>query len=63
MEGGNMGHRPKDKGGYFPVPPVDSATDIRAEMVSTMSEMGIEMENIIMRLLPHNMNLDSNLDL
>ena len=34
----------KDKGGYFPVPPVDSATDIRAEMVSTMSEMGIEME-------------------
>ena len=44
MEGGNMGHRPKDKGGYFPVPPVDSATDIRAEMVSTMSEMGIEME-------------------
>ena len=44
MEGGNLGHRPKDKGGYFPVPPVDSATDIRAEMVSTMSEMGIEME-------------------
>ena len=44
MEGGNMGHRPKDKGGYFPVPPVDSATDIRAEMVSTMSEMGLEME-------------------
>tara|TARA_A100001011_G_C14270555_1_gene826796 strand:- start:2 stop:1408 length:1407 start_codon:yes stop_codon:yes gene_type:complete len=44
MEGGNMGHRPKDKGGYFPVPPVDSATDIRAEMVSTMMEMGLDME-------------------
>ena len=44
MEGGNMGHRPKDKGGYFPVPPVDSATDIRAEMVSTMIEMGLDME-------------------
>ena len=44
MEGGNLGHRPKDKGGYFPVPPVDSAADIRAEMVSTMLEMGIEME-------------------
>ena len=27
MEGGSMGHRPKDKGGYFPVPPVDSAAD------------------------------------
>ena len=44
MEGGNMGHSPKDKGGYFPVPPVDSATDIRAEMVSTMIEMGLDME-------------------
>ena len=44
MEGGNMGHRPKkSKGGYFPVPPVDSATDIRAEMVSTMTEMGLNM--------------------
>ena len=31
-------------GGYFPVPPVDSATDIRAEMVSTMIEMGLDME-------------------
>ena len=41
MEGGNMGHRPKSKGGYFPVPPVDSATDIGAEMVSTMTEMGL----------------------
>ena len=44
MEGGNMGHRPKDKGGYFPVPPVDSATDIKTEMVSTMIEMGLDME-------------------
>ena len=44
MEGGNMGHRPRDKGGYFPVPPVDSATDIRAEMTSTMIEMGLDME-------------------
>jgi glutamine synthetase len=40
-EGGNMGHRPRAKGGYFPVAPVDSATDIRAEMVSTMIEMGL----------------------
>ncbi|TPG42383.1 type I glutamate--ammonia ligase [Sphingomonas koreensis] len=40
-EGGNMGHRPRVKGGYFPVAPVDSAVDIRAEMVSTMMEMGL----------------------
>ena len=40
-ETGNMGHRPRAKGGYFPVAPVDSAVDIRAEMVSTMLEMGL----------------------
>jgi len=43
-EGGNMGHRPRAKGGYFPVAPVDSAMDIRAEMVSTMLEMGLPMD-------------------
>ncbi|GGO99125.1 type I glutamate--ammonia ligase [Stakelama pacifica] len=40
-EVGNMGHRPRAKGGYFPVAPVDSAVDIRGEMVSTMLEMGL----------------------
>jgi glutamine synthetase len=34
-DNGNMGHRPRAKGGYFPVAPVDSAVDIRGEMVST----------------------------
>ena len=43
-EAGNMGHRPRAKGGYFPVAPVDSAVDIRAEMVSTMMEMGLPMD-------------------
>ncbi|HEX9932695.1 MAG TPA: type I glutamate--ammonia ligase [Allosphingosinicella sp.] len=38
---GNQGHRPRAKGGYFPVAPVDSAVDIRGEMVSTMLEMGL----------------------
>ncbi|WP_299191478.1 type I glutamate--ammonia ligase [uncultured Erythrobacter sp.] len=42
--GGNMGHRPRAKGGYFPVAPVDSAVDIRGEMVSTMLEMGLNMD-------------------
>jgi glutamine synthetase len=40
-EGGNLGHRPRAKGGYFPVAPVDSCVDIRGEMVSTMIEMGL----------------------
>jgi len=41
---GNLGHRPGIKGGYFPVPPVDSGTDLRAEMVSVMKQMGLEVE-------------------
>ncbi|BDI60449.1 type I glutamate--ammonia ligase [Qipengyuania nanhaisediminis] len=43
-EMGNMAHRPRAKGGYFPVAPVDSAVDIRAEMVTTMMEMGLDMD-------------------
>ena len=41
---GNMGHRPRVKGGYFPVPPVDSAQDIRAEMCRVMEQMGLIIE-------------------
>ncbi|MEZ5669270.1 MAG: type I glutamate--ammonia ligase [Alphaproteobacteria bacterium] len=41
---GNVGHRPKTKGGYFPVPPVDSGMDMRAEMLSAMHEMGLVVE-------------------
>jgi glutamine synthetase len=44
LPGGNTGHRPGPKGGYFPVPPVDSTSDLRAEMVSVMGEMGLNME-------------------
>ena len=41
---GNMGHRPGVKGGYFPVPPVDSGQDIRSEIVSVLSDMNVTME-------------------
>ncbi len=41
---GNMGHRPQVKGGYFPVPPVDSLHDIRAAMCNTLQEMGLKVE-------------------
>ncbi|GAA0357368.1 glutamate--ammonia ligase [Bowmanella denitrificans] len=44
FEGGNKGHRPSVKGGYFPVPPVDSAHDIRAAMCLVMEEMGLSIE-------------------
>jgi glutamine synthetase len=43
-EAGNIGHRPRVKGGYFPVPPVDSLQDIRAAMVLAMEEQGVECE-------------------
>jgi len=43
-EMGNLGHRPRTKGGYFPVNPVDSAQDMRSEMLSVMSEMGVVVE-------------------
>lgn len=43
-DNGNMGHRPKKKGGYFPESPVDSLADLRAEMLSVMGEMGVPVE-------------------
>ncbi|WP_406665086.1 glutamate--ammonia ligase [Gallaecimonas sp. GXIMD1310] len=43
-DGGNMGHRPGVKGGYFPVAPVDSAQDIRSAMCMVMEEMGLVVE-------------------
>lgn len=41
---GNMGHRPGVKGGYFPVPPVDSLHDIRSAMCTAMEQMGLRIE-------------------
>lgn len=41
---GNMGHRPGVKGGYFPVPPVDSSQDIRSQMCLVIEEMGVLTE-------------------
>ncbi len=41
---GNMGHRPGVKGGYFPVPPVDSLHDLRASMCNAMEQMGLDIE-------------------
>jgi glutamine synthetase len=41
---GNMGHRPGVKGGYFPVPPVDSLHEIRAEMCHVLQEIGQQVE-------------------
>ena len=43
-EGGNLGHRIKAKGGYFPVPPMDSAQDMRSEMLGAIARMGAKVE-------------------
>ncbi len=44
FEGGNIGHRPGVKGGYFPVPPVDSFQDIRSAMCLALEDMGVPVE-------------------
>lgn len=44
FDGANIGHRPGVKGGYFPVPPVDSLHDLRAAMCAAMEQMGLEIE-------------------
>jgi glutamine synthetase len=44
LEEGNHGHRPGIKGGYFPVPPLDASADLRAEMLTVISDMGVEVE-------------------
>ncbi len=44
-EGGpNLGHRPRHKGGYFPVPPIDSMADLRHAMVATLEQVGLVVE-------------------
>ncbi|ASQ45785.1 glutamate--ammonia ligase [Legionella clemsonensis] len=44
FEGGNIGHRPSVKGGYFPVPPVDSSQDIRSAICLTLEALGLVVE-------------------
>jgi len=43
-EGGNLGYKTRYKGGYFPVPPVDHYADLRDEMVTTLQQVGLEVE-------------------
>lgn len=43
-DGGNTGHRPRVKGGYFPEAPVDSESDLRAEMLTVLAAVGVEPE-------------------
>ncbi|MQA05874.1 MAG: type I glutamate--ammonia ligase [Streptosporangiales bacterium] len=43
-EPGNRGYKPRYKGGYFPVPPVDHYADLRAEMVMELEKVGILVE-------------------
>ncbi|OCL81839.1 type I glutamate--ammonia ligase [Arcobacter porcinus] len=42
-EGGNIGHRSRLKGGYFPVAPIDNGVDLRAEMMQILEQVGLEV--------------------
>ncbi|MEU8382373.1 type I glutamate--ammonia ligase [Streptosporangium sp. NPDC048865] len=44
QDGGNLGYKPRFKGGYFPVPPMDHFTDLRSEMVRRLIDAGIDVE-------------------
>ncbi len=44
IQGGNIGHRPRVKGGYFPAPPVDSSQDIRSAIAEILQNLGITVE-------------------
>ena len=43
-ESGNLGHRPRVKGGYFPVPPIDGGQDYRSTMITELEKMGVPVE-------------------
>lgn len=43
-ETGNLGHRPRMKGGYLPVPPIDSCQDMRSDMLTALKDMGVRVE-------------------
>ena len=43
-ENPNLGHKPRHKEGYFPLPPVDTLQDVRTEMVMTMQDIGMSVE-------------------
>jgi glutamine synthetase len=43
-DGGNLGHKPAHKGGYFPVAPVDHFADLRDTMVRNLIEAGVQVE-------------------
>ena len=44
VEGGNKGHRPRTKGGYFPLPPVDSVQAVRGDMLKALADAGVGVE-------------------
>jgi len=40
----NLGYKPRNKEGYFPVPPMDKFQDLRTEMLLTLEGLGINIE-------------------
>jgi glutamine synthetase len=42
--GGNLGYKPRYKGGYFPVPPTDHYADLRDTMTANLEAAGLKVE-------------------
>ncbi|HEX5317762.1 MAG TPA: type I glutamate--ammonia ligase [Stellaceae bacterium] len=59
---GNTGHRPPIKGGYFPIPPVDGQSDLRAEMLTVMHDMGLKVEKHHHEVAPAQAELGAEFD-
>lgn len=44
VEKPNLGYKPRNKEGYFPVPPMDSYQNLRSKMVSVLRDVGVDAE-------------------
>ena len=42
--GGNLGYKPRYKGGYFALPPMDKYQDLRTDMVLNLEKVGLTIE-------------------
>lgn len=62
FENGNLGHRPGVKGGYFPMPPIDSLSDVRSQMLHDLTTVGVDVEKHHHEVAPSQCEIGFNAD-